>query len=200
VGSFAVFPYIAAETGYLLALADRDPRIAGVVASGRPEANEFAKYLDEIAGHSKLKGIRRVLDSQPDDLAQSALFAESIRRLEQYRLSFDLRVLDHQLPVAIGLVKACPAVSFILDHCGCPQPKGKGFDCGVKGLSRSPALPTSPARYRGWSVIPGTMIGRWKMYACGSTGWFTALAGTGWCLAATGPFAQSRRALENGSM
>ena len=120
-------PHIAAETRYLLALADRDPRIAGVVAGGRPEANDFARYVDEIAGHSKLTGIRRVLHTQADDLGESGLFAKNIRRLEQYRLSFDLCLLDHQLPVAIGLAKACPAVSFILDHCGCPQPKGKGF-------------------------------------------------------------------------
>ena len=63
--------HIAAETGYLLALAERDPRIAGVVAGGRPEANDFARYLDEIAGHSKLKGIRRVLHTQPDELGES---------------------------------------------------------------------------------------------------------------------------------
>jgi predicted TIM-barrel fold metal-dependent hydrolase len=128
--------HITAETKYLLAVADRDPRIAGVVAGGRPEASDFGRYLDEVAGHSKLKGIRRVLHTQPDELGESALFAENIRRLEQYRLSFDLCVLDHQLPVAIGLVKACPTVSFILDHCGCPQPKGKGFDVWSKRIEQ----------------------------------------------------------------
>lgn len=121
-------PYIRAESGYLLDLADRYPRIAGVIAGGRPEASDFARYLDEIAEHSKLKGIRRVLETQPDELVESGLFVDNIRRLEKYGLSFDLCVLDRQLPVAIGLVKACPAVSFILDHCGCPQPKGKEFD------------------------------------------------------------------------
>jgi len=195
VGSFAVFPYIVAETGYLLALADRDPRIAGVVASGRPEANEFAKYLDEIAGHSKLKGIRRVLDSQPDDLAQSALFAESIRRLEQYRLSFDLRVLDHQLPVAIGLVKACPAVSFILDHCGCPQPKGKGFDVWSERIEQIAGFTNVACKISGlvgytghndWSVEDVRLRVDWVVHCFG---WDRLVFGSDWpvCTVSTCP-------------
>ena len=53
--------YMLEETRHILALADEDNPLEGVVACGRPENPHFAEYLDQIAGHPKLKGIRRVL-------------------------------------------------------------------------------------------------------------------------------------------
>jgi predicted TIM-barrel fold metal-dependent hydrolase len=120
--------YMLDETRHILALAEQDNPLQGVVACGRPEKPHFEDYLDQIAVHPKLKGIRRVLHTQPDDLGQSSLFAENIRRLEAYGLSFDICVLARQLPIAIGLVSKCPKVSFILDHCGVPQVKERVLD------------------------------------------------------------------------
>jgi predicted TIM-barrel fold metal-dependent hydrolase len=116
------------ETRHILALAEQDNPLEGVVACGRPEKPNFADYLDQIAGHPKLKGIRRVLHTQPDELGQSRLFAENVRLLEIYGLSFDVCVLARQLPIAIRLVRQCPEVSFILDHCGVPQVKEHVLD------------------------------------------------------------------------
>lgn len=120
--------YMLDETRHILALAEQENPLEGVVACGRPEKPHFAEYLDQVTSHPKLKGIRRVLHTQPDDLGQSALFAENIRLLERYGLSFDICVLAHQLPIAIRLVRECPGVSFILDHCGVPQVKERILD------------------------------------------------------------------------
>jgi len=120
--------YMLDETNHILKLAGQDNPLEGVVASGRPEKPHFADYLDQIAGHPKLKGIRRVLHTQPDDLVQSSLFAENVRVLEAYGLSFDICVLARQLPIAIQLVRNCPQVSFILDHCGDPEVKDHVLD------------------------------------------------------------------------
>lgn len=116
-------PYMLEETKHILGLAEEENPLEGVVACGRPESTDFKLYLDKIAGHPKLKGIRRVLHTQPDNLAESSVFIENIRLLEEYNLSFDVCVLTRQLPIAINLVKECPGVSFILDHCGVPQVK-----------------------------------------------------------------------------
>lgn len=120
--------YMVHETRHILSLADQSNPLEGVVACGRPEKADFQAYLDMIVGHPKLKGIRRVLHTQPDSLSQSLLFIENIRLLEKYRLSFDLCVLARQLPIAIHLVRECPGVSFILDHCGVPRVKEKILD------------------------------------------------------------------------
>jgi len=113
-------PFILQETRMILALAEQDNPIQGVVAGGRPEKDGFRAYLDQMAGHPKLKGVRRILHTEPDAVGQSSLFARNVALLGEYGLSFDLCVLARQLPIAIRLVEQCPAVSFILDHFGYP--------------------------------------------------------------------------------
>jgi predicted TIM-barrel fold metal-dependent hydrolase len=117
------------ETMHLLRLADRaDNPLEGDVACGRPESKEFRANLEKILGHPKLKGIRRVLHTRPDDLGQSETFIENVHRLADNGLSFDICVLARQLPLAIRLVSRCPDVTSILDHCGVPQVKEKILD------------------------------------------------------------------------
>ncbi|MGA8271663.1 MAG: amidohydrolase [Candidatus Sulfotelmatobacter sp.] len=121
--------YMVEETRHLLALADRpDNPLAGIVACGRPESEDFKPYLDKIAGHARLKGIRRVLHTQPDALGQGITFMNNVAALSGYGLSFDICVLARQLPIAIKLVSKCPDVVFILDHCGVPQVREKNLD------------------------------------------------------------------------
>ena len=122
-------PFMLDETMHLLRLADcADNPLEGVVACGRPESKEFKTYVEKIAGHPKLRGVRRVLHTRPDDLGQSGTFIENVCSLSGYGLSFDICVLAHQLPIAIRLVSQCPDVTFILDHCGVPQVRDKILD------------------------------------------------------------------------
>src|SRR5262249_55799467 len=122
-------PYMLQETRHLLAFADRtDSPLEGVVACCRPESTDFRSLLDKIAGHPKLKGIRRVLHTQPDELGQGKTFIENVAALSHYGLSFDICVQARQLTIAINLVSRCPHVSFILDHCGVPEVKARILD------------------------------------------------------------------------
>jgi len=117
-------PFMLDETRHLLALADRpDNPLEGVVAGGRPEDAGFQDYLDKIAGHPKLKGIRRVLHTQPDELGRGQTFIGNVSLLSEYGLSFDICVLARQLPIAIEMVSKCPNTNFVLDHCGVPRVK-----------------------------------------------------------------------------
>ena len=102
--------------------------LEGVVASSRPERHDFRRYLDQIGGHPKLKGVRRVLHTQPDELSRSTTFVENVRSLSYYGLSFDLCVLARQLPIVLELVGKCPDVQLVLDHCGNPQVKEKSLE------------------------------------------------------------------------
>lgn len=122
---------MTSETRWALSLAG-EPHLltSGVVAACRPETSEadFRAYLDQFAGQTNLKGVRRVLHTQPDDLSQSPLFMRNIRSLRKYDLTFDLCVLPRQLSRAVGLVRACPGTNFILDHCGIPDVKARALD------------------------------------------------------------------------
>lgn len=123
----------AGEARHFCALADQPGSLVkSIVAAGRPESLDFERYLDSIA-HPRLAGIRRVLHTQPDELSQSRVFRENVNRLGSRGLTFDLCVLQRQLPLALDLVRACPDTTFILDHCGVPEisenvaPSGAGF-------------------------------------------------------------------------
>ncbi len=125
---------------------DLSSSILGVVAAARPEHEKFGAQLESIL-HPRLKGIRRVLHTQPDDLSRAALFRRNIRRLGQFGFTFDLCVLQRQLGVALELVRDCPETTFILDHCGVPDiagndaADGAGFHAwreAIKELAREP--------------------------------------------------------------
>jgi predicted TIM-barrel fold metal-dependent hydrolase len=61
-------------------------------------------------------------------LSKSPLFISNIRELPKLKLTFDLCVLERQLPLAVELVRACPDTQFILDHCGVPDVKSQKLD------------------------------------------------------------------------
>ncbi len=94
--------------------------IAGVIAACRPESESFPSDLDSIL-HPRLKGLRRILHTQPDGLSQSPLFARNLALLGRHRLAFDLCLLPRQLPLAAQLLRQVPDVQFVLDHCGIPN-------------------------------------------------------------------------------
>src|SRR5579859_5008740 len=80
-------PYMLSETRHILALADQpDSPLEGVVACGRPESESFKTFLDQIARHPKLKGIRRVLHTQPDEIGQGDTFIRNVAALSAYKL------------------------------------------------------------------------------------------------------------------
>ena len=123
----------ASEARHFCTLAEQPGSlIQVVVAAARPESLDFEQSLEAIA-HPRLTGIRRVLHTQPDELSLSSRFRENVNLLSRHGLTFDICVLQRQLPLALELVRACPDTTFILDHCGVPAisenkaPTGEGF-------------------------------------------------------------------------
>ena len=145
----------ADEARYFCSLAEQPGcLIQAVVAAARPESPDFERNLEAMA-HPRLTGIRRVLHTQPDELSQSALFRENVSRLGALGLSFDLCVLQRQLPLALDLVRACPQTTFILDHCGVPEissndaPAGAGFLAWKKSIRALAAEPNVNGKISG---------------------------------------------------
>jgi predicted TIM-barrel fold metal-dependent hydrolase len=101
--------------------------IRGIVANARPEEKGFGRWIETIRG-GQLSGIRRICHVEPDDFSARPAFVENVRSLGPLDLSFDLCFLARQLPFALALVRACPGVRFILDHCGVPDIQGEGLD------------------------------------------------------------------------
>lgn len=135
-------PEMLAEARHALALAEApENRIAGVVAAGRPEFDGFGAWLEQIAHHPMLKGLRRVLHTQPDGLGETPRFAQNVRALAAFGLSFDVCVRADQLPTALYLARECPDVTLVLDHCGNPRVRERELDPWrgrMRELSRHP--------------------------------------------------------------
>lgn len=115
--------------------------LRGMIASGRPESEGFAAYLESLSDRPLVKGLRRVLHVVPDELSQGALFRENVARMAGPDLPFDLCVLARQLPLAMDLADAAPNVRFVLDHCGVPDISGGAWDewaLNLRDLARRP--------------------------------------------------------------
>jgi predicted TIM-barrel fold metal-dependent hydrolase len=134
----------AAEADFFARMADRDrgkPPLMAVIASARPESPDFPAQLAKLAADVRVRGLRRVLHTVPDETAQTDRFAENIRLLAPHELTFDLCARPHQLPFLTTLVERCPQVQFVLDHCGVPDIAGGGLDPwrdSIRALAKLP--------------------------------------------------------------
>jgi len=175
------------EASHVLRLANNaDNRIGGVVASGRPEKDGFKAHLDKVSAHPRLKGMRRILHTQPDELGQGKMFIENVARLATYGLSFDLCVLARQLPIALNLASQCPDVAFVLDHCGVPDVKGRALDPWRAHIRELSNLPNVSCKISG--VVAYANPVNWQAedlrpfveHAIESFGWDRVMFGSDW--------------------
>jgi predicted TIM-barrel fold metal-dependent hydrolase len=131
------------------------PPVIAAIAGCRPESPDFAASLERIAATPLVRGLRRILHQSPDELGLAPLFAENLRRLPDYGLSFDLCVLARQLPIALHIARACPDVRFILDHCGVPDIAARALDPWRDGITRLAALPNVACKISGVVAYAG---------------------------------------------
>lgn len=138
---------IEAETRFMTRV---HPKVIGAIAAGRPESTGFAQWLETANTIGGVKAIRRILHQSPNELSQMPLFAENLRRLEAYELSFDLCARDDQLlQVAKPLIEKCPKVQFVLDHCGNPDIAGGKFEPWKAAITEIAKLPNLVCKVSG---------------------------------------------------
>ncbi len=109
------------EARFIDALAASNPCVQGIVAQAPLELGKAAsERISELLTLRRLKGIRRLIQGEAEDFHIQPAFIEGVRLLAQWDLSFDLCVVHPQLANTVELVRACPEVRFVLDHCGKP--------------------------------------------------------------------------------
>ena len=123
--------------------------LVGIIAACRPESAGFAAYLDQVATQPLVKGLRRILHTQPDALAQQPGFTENLRRLARHSLTFDICVRQNQLAIAQALARACPDVQFVLDHCGNPEIRNGELASWRDSMQSIAALPNVVCKISG---------------------------------------------------
>ena len=116
------------ESEWLLSLADQSDLIAGVVGWVPLVDPNVAHPLSHLAAHPKLKGVRHVLQEEPDSYFHREDFHRGLALLPDLDLRYDLLIFQRQLPVAIGLVDQQPGLGIILDHLAKPEIRNGKID------------------------------------------------------------------------
>lgn len=153
---------IEKETDNVARIAARpDSLLVGGIAACRPEDAGFAAYLERARANPVVKGFRRVLHVMPDELSESPLFRENLKRLAGTGLTFDLVVFPRQLTRAMELVDLAPDVQFVLDHCGVPDIKGGAYDQWAKDMTEIARRPNIVGKLSG--IVAYTDTETWNV-------------------------------------
>ncbi len=156
VGASVVVQSIAdaAETLRLLAVADTDPLVAGVVG-WVDLTGDVVGQLDALAaapGGDRLVGVRHLVQDEPD--ASWLLRADVLRGLRVLAargLAYDLLVRTPQRGTGVEAVRRLPGLRVVLDHAGKPD-----LTRGGRGPSQE-ALPAWGAQVRALAEVEGTV-------------------------------------------
>ncbi|GAC1425863.1 MAG: amidohydrolase family protein [Acidobacteriaceae bacterium] len=117
------------ETTWLLDLADDTPAIRGVVGWAPIAGEDFPSLMEQFDGRHKLKGLRHVIQGEPDEnyiLRED--FNSGIRAMLGSGLVYDILIYERHLPQTIDFVDEHPNQTFVLDHIAKPLIAGGIID------------------------------------------------------------------------
>ena len=130
------------ETRWLLALAEQNSSILGVVGWADLRSRDIRSQLKNLTRNPKLVGLRHIVQSEPDDrFLLHPDFLRGIAALEEFDLAYDILIYPRHLPVAIEFVQRFPRQRFVLDHLAKPPIRSGEIDSwaqSIRALSASP--------------------------------------------------------------
>jgi L-fuconolactonase len=125
------------ETNWLLELADAHDFLTGVVGWAPLADPNVRKVLSGLANRRKLKGIRHVVQAEPDDdFILRDDFNAGVRLLTECGLSYDILIYERHLPQTIEFVDRHPNQVFVLDHLAKPRAKEQGVEPWCTNIRR----------------------------------------------------------------
>ena len=109
------------EAKFIKSIMDQpDSNIKGLILSIRPEEETgFDEWLEETIAMN-VAGYRRILHVMPDELSQTAVFRNNVKKIGAAGKPFDICYLPTQLKIAAEFAKECDQMDLVLNHCGVP--------------------------------------------------------------------------------
>lgn len=139
-----------AETAWLQSIAERTTYPQAIVAFAPLQDPDLARLLDAHARFANLRGVRHILNWDPDPLLRQCerpdyltdrQWQAGLRLLARAGLSFDLQAAPWQMVDAARLAASLPDLQVVINHAGMPaQPSEAGRESwrrGMAGLARS---------------------------------------------------------------
>ena len=110
-----------AESRWLLGLANATGFIAGVVGWVDLMSPDINTQLDELCADRKFKGVRHLVESEPNDdwLVQPAVLS-GLKQLSARGISYDLLVHTRHLKHVPRVAESCPELALVIDHLAKP--------------------------------------------------------------------------------
>jgi len=110
------------ETEWLLSLAAQNEFMRGVVGWAPLIDAAVSDDLERLAAQPKLKGIRHVLQDEPDDFYMLRNdFNAGITQLRRFDLVYDVLIFERHLPQTIQFLDRHPDQVFVIDHIAKPR-------------------------------------------------------------------------------
>jgi L-fuconolactonase len=147
----------AADTAYLLAVADRFPFVAGVVGwVALDDTAAAAEQLDRYAGHARFRGVRHLVHIDPrEDFLALPPVRDSLRLLADRGLPFDVPDAWPRHLAAVGdLADAVPELTVVVDHLAKPPRGTDDFTAWSRAIRAVAARPNTVGKVSGLQM-PG---------------------------------------------
>lgn len=109
------------ETDWLLGMALQNKFMKGVVGWLPLIEADIESYLEKYSGEKLLKGLRHVIQGEPDqEFILRSDFNRGISLMKKYALVYDILIVERQLSNTIRFVDQHPDQAFVLDHIAKP--------------------------------------------------------------------------------
>ncbi len=138
--------WAADEVAWVQEQADDQGLIAGIVGFADLTVADARPALDKLKTYPLMRGIRQQLHWHENplyrfaanaDIARDKAFQANVARLAGYGWTFDLQVFSAQMAGAAELARACPDVTFILQHAGMKEDATEaGHTAWAEGMKR----------------------------------------------------------------
>jgi len=177
------------EAAWVQRTADEHGWPHAIVAYADLGVDDVRPQLDRLTRYPLVRGVRMQLHWHENplyrfaarpDLCDDPVIRRNVARLADYGYSFDLQVFAPQMAGAAGLAKACPQVTFILQHAGMLEDlSSQGRAAWREGMQRLADCPNVVSKLSGL----GTFIhGNDSAHIAGIVAETVAIFGAGRCL------------------
>jgi L-fuconolactonase len=177
-----------AEVDWITSLAKGEPRLKGIVAHAPLEKGaRVLADLEKLSSRPLVKGIRRNLQGEEDeDFCLRSEFVAGINLLANFGYTFDVCVRHEQLKSVAELARRVPQVTFVLDHLGKPDLRGKKFEPWTADFKTLATLPNVVCKLSGlateadWKTWRASDLQFYLKEALDNFGWDRLLFGSDW--------------------
>jgi L-fuconolactonase len=148
------------DTDFLTQLGMRCGFVKGIVGWADLKAADAIDRIEVLAGRPKLRGLRPMLQSLPDDWLDDAALTPAIRAMIDRGLRFDALILPHQLAALTRFCHRFPDLRVVVDHGAKPRIGSPDHGDWFGALAGISDCPNVHCKLSGLMTEAGTGAGR----------------------------------------